>query len=490
MSNRCLDRREFLRAAGLSVAAASLAPRLSSLFGGTSAEAEAIHGLAGSSMLDLPAKEAPIDHIVVLMMENRSFDHFLGWLATDERYIENGRRRHDRRFYVEGDQTQSFRDQQGRRVRTYYLPGQSGEENPYRGCGHPDPGHGWDAGRAQRDRGFLAKDTGNDEFAIGYYNDVDVPLYANLARRFATFDRYHCSILGPTYPNREYLHSAQSGGHKANDTAAETVGFDWTTIWDRLAAAGVSTGYYFVDLPVTALWGARLASISHHLEQFFAECEAGTLPSVTFVDPGFTTDMRTDDHPHGDMRAGQRFVFNVFKAFATSPLWERGAFFLTYDEWGGFFDHVRPPILPDDRASRDDKDNFGQIGFRVPTLMASPFAREGYIDHRLYDHTSILRLIEWRFLGAPPEGPRGKNWYLTSRDRHAHNIGRSLRPSGPSPDVELDALPQLPAVSGPCGASADTFLEKSPFEQAYEAGYFERAGYKIDLRPLPYATDD
>lgn len=491
MTDRSIDRREFLRAAGLTVAAASLGPSISSLFGGTSAEAEVARGLAGRSILDLPAKEAPVDHIVVLMMENRSFDHFLGWLASDRRYIENGRRRHGRRFYVEGDQSQSFRDQQGRRVATYYLPDQTGEENPYRGCGHPDPGHGWDAGRAQRDRGFLGKGSGNDEFAIGYYDDVDVPLYANIARRFTIFDRFHCSLLGPTYPNREYLHSAQSGGNKANDTATDSPGFEWTTIWDRLAAAGVSTGYYFVDLPVTALWGARLAPISHHLERYFAECEAGTLPSVTFVDPGFLSDMRTDDHPHGDMRAGQRFVFNVFKAFATSPLWERGAFFLTYDEWGGFFDHVRPPILPDDRASWKDSENFGQAGFRVPTLMASPFAREGYIDHRLYDHTSILRFIEWRFLGAPAEGPRGGKWYLTSRDRHALNIGRSLRPAGPMPDVELDALPQLPAASRPCSdSSVTTFFEKSPFEQAYEAGYFDRTGYKIDLRPLPYATDD
>jgi phospholipase C len=123
--------------------------------------------------------------------------------------------------------------------------------------------------------------------------------------------------------------------------------------------------------------------------------------------------------------------------------------------------------------------------------MASPFAREGYIDHRLYDHTSILRFIEWRFLGAPPEGPRGKNWYLTSRDRHALNIGQSLRPSGPKPEIELDAMPQVPVTSGPCEVvEADAYLEKSPFEQHFEAGYFERAGYKIDFRPLPYPTDD
>ncbi len=487
LSESGMDRRAFLRAAGLTAAAASLGPRLSGLFGGTSAEAEAVaNGLAVPSILDMPASEAPIDTIVVLMMENRSFDHFLGWLATDEDFIEEGRRRHGRRFYVEGDQSQTFKNEKSKRISTYYLPEREGEENPYRGCGHPDPGHGWNAGRAQRDGGFLAKDSGNDIFALGYYREPDVPLYAKLAKRFTVFDRFHCSVLGPTYPNREYMHSAQSGGMKTNDFPGPE-GFQWDAIWDRLGAAGVSGGYYFVDLPAIALWGARMVPYAHHLERFFVDCALGTLPNVVFVDPGFTTDLRTDDHPHADMRSGNKFVFNVFKALATSPQWNRSAFFLTYDEWGGFFDHVKPPILPDDRASKVDKANFGQAGFRVPTLMASPYAREGFVDHRLYDFTSILRLIEWRFLGAPPEGPGGGKWYLTGRDRYARNIGRSLA-TRPKPEIDLDAMPQLPVSSGPCsdGITVATAGDKSPFEEALDAGYFERAGYKIDLRPLPY----
>jgi phospholipase C len=192
------------------------------------------------------------------------------------------------------------------------------------------------------------------------------------------------------------------------------------------------------------------------------------------------------------MRAGQRYVYNAFKAFATSPLWKQGVFLLTYDEWGGFFDHVRPPVLPDDRSSAKDQENFGQAGFRVPSLMASPFAREGFMDHRVYDHTSILRFIEWRFLGAPAEGAGGRGrWYLTKRDRNALNIGRSLRSTGTKPDVALEDLAQLPVASGPCtGAEMAAEGERSPFERDFLAGYFERVGYRIDLRPLPYATDD
>lgn len=490
MSNRRFDRREFLRLAGLTAAATTLGPHLGSLYGGSTAEAQAMRGLPGGSMLDLPAAEAPVDRVVVLMMENRSFDHFLGWLATDDAFIENGKRLYGGHFYVEGDQSQSFRDPDGRKTATYYLPDKDEEENAYRGCGHPDPGHGWQSGRAQRDGGFLAEGSDNDEFALGFYRDGDMPLYATMARRFTSFDRYHCSVLGPTFPNREYLHAGQSGGHKSNDIPFDTLGFQWPAIWDRLAEAGVPAAYYFVDLPTIALWGPRMIPYARHIEAYFADCAAGTLPNVTFVDPGFTTGLRTDDHPYADMRAGQRYVFNLIQAFTRSPLWERGAFFITYDEWGGFFDHVRPPVLPDDRSSTNDLENFGQAGFRVPTLMASPFARPGYVDHRLYDHTSILRFIEWRFLGAPPEGPEGNGWWLTKRDRNALNIGRSLKPDRPDPAFEMDALPQIPITSAPCqGEELEGLpvpdVPPSNFEEALNAGFFQRVGYDIDLRPLP-----
>ena len=123
------------------------------------------------------------------------------------------------------------------------------------------------------------------------------------------------------------------------------------------------------------------------------------------VDPSFGGPGQNDDHPLADVRAGQAFLRNVFKAFVESPHWQHGAFISTYDEWGGWFDHVAPPHFPDDRANADDLLDFSQAGFRVPTVLASPYARPGMVDDRTYDHTSILRFLEWRFLGAPPEGP-------------------------------------------------------------------------------------
>jgi phospholipase C len=451
-------------------------------------------------MLEFPAIESPVDTVVVLMMENRSFDHYLGWLRTDESYIEQGLSRYGRRFSVDGDIDQTFAAPDGSLVDTYYLPENPGEVNAYRGCEHPDPGHGWDDGRAQRDDGFLAEASGNDPYALGYYREDDIPYYARLAREFTIFDNYYCSLLGPTFPNREYLHSAQSGGVKDNTIPFESRGFQWETIWDRLMAANVPAGYFFVDLPVTALWGERLIPVTHHIEQFFARAATGTLPNVTFVDPGFTTGFRTDDHPYCDIRAGQRYVYNIIKAVAESPQWERTALFITYDEWGGFFDHVKPPHFPDDRASANDAEDFSQAGFRVPTLLASPFARKGFVDHQAYDHTSILRFLEWRFLGAPPRGPGGKGWYLTKRDRFANNIGESLLPSKPVLEFDTSDPFQVPVTSAPCDGEVleglplpsfetpsekQRYLEMHGFEKAFLAGYFDHVGYDVDLRTPP-----
>jgi phospholipase C len=294
-------------------------------------------------------------------------------------------------------------------------------------------------------------------------------------------------VLGPTFPNREYLLSGQSGGLK-NNAFPTGDGFPWDTIADRLNAANVTVTDYSTDLPPFALWGSRLSSFIHPIAEYYDDAAAGHLPQVAFLDPSLAGPNRTDDHPHGDPRAAQQFVRDVFAAFVRSPQWERGLFILTYDEWGGFFDHVRPPILPDDRASSVDQENFGQAGFRVPLLLCSPRALPNYVDHRLYDHTSILRFLEWRFLGAPPEGPAiprsGTHWWLTERDRNANNIGRSLASDVFDPDPRFDVDVVVGGPSAPCANGAtlqEAPLEPTAFEVAYEAGYFDRVGIPVSV---------
>ena len=492
-----MDRREFLRRTAQLSGAVALGG--SALTAGTRSAAARIAADDFGSMLDHPVKESPIDTVVVVMMENRSFDHYFGWLAEDKKYIERGKKRYGKRFRVDGKQQQAFPAPDGTSVPTAPLLTNPGEVNPYRGCGHPDPGHSWTAGRAQRDGGFLAPGSGNDAFALSYYAGDALPFTSQLAREFTVFDRWHASILGATYPNRAYLHSGQSGTYKTNMLPFATGGYDWPTIWERFAAAGVSAGYYYTDLPVLALWGGRLESFQRPIDRYFADAQQGNLPKVTFLDPAFLSGNRTDDHPHADIRAGQRFVRDVFTAFARSKHWRRGAFVLVYDEWGGFYDHVRPPVLPDDRANPDDMENFGQAGFRVPAVIASPYARRGYVDHTLYDHTSVLRFLEWRFLGAPARG-RGKDgqtWFLTARDRNANNLGATLAtdPVDRKVGINLDVVigdPSPPCDAAP-GAGGGLALrspalasppEEHAFEQAYKAGWFERVGHKVEPSPM------
>jgi phospholipase C len=481
-----IDRREFIKRAGIvggAAAAATALPGCRRLFGKFGPH------LTGPGMLQIPAAHSPVDHVVVLMMENRSFDHWLGWLAEDHAYLEAGRRRYGRTFNVDGNQHQTFQSATGP-VQTERLVTDPDQTAPFQGCGFGDPGHSWTQGRAQRDGGFLAPGSRNDEFALGYYTGDDLPFTSQLAKSFTAFDRYHASLLGPTWPNREYLHSAQSGGQMSN--ALPTQGLSWDTIWTKLIAANVPSRYYYSDLPFLALFGSYTAPLLSPIENFHADCAAGTLPNVTFLDPKFVGPEQCDDHPLADIRRGQAFVRDAFKAFAESKHWHNGAFIVTYDEWGGFFDHVPPAKFADDRASTDDALNFGQGGFRVPTIVASPFARPGFVDHRTYEHTSILRFLEWRFLGAPPEGPgkTGDSWFLTSRDRNALNLGASLMAKRCSDDIgfDLDVVvpPPAPAcATGVAGITAEnvSFAADDPpigsMQQALDRGDFERVNAKV-----------
>jgi phospholipase C len=211
-----------------------------------------------------------------------------------------------------------------------------------------------------------------------------------------------------------YLHAGQTDRlHNSEGPTISTL----PTIWDRLATAGRSGRYYYSDVPFLALWGTHHLDISRPFSQFLTDCATGSLPDVSFVDPRFLDEgsgSSGDDHPHADIRVGQQFVDSVYRAVTGGPSWSRTALVITYDEWGGFFDHVAPTTAPDVSPLTALR------GFRVPCLVISPWARRHHVDHRVYDHTSILRMIEWRWGLAP----------LTRRDAAARNLAEVLDLSG------------------------------------------------------------
>jgi phospholipase C len=252
----------------------------------------------------------------------------------------------------------------------------------------------------------------------------------------------------------------------------------------------VPWGYYFVDLPAIALWGRRNAHGAHPIENLFADLAAGTLPNVAFVDPGFTSGLRTDEHPYSDVRAGQAFVHNVVKSVVESPLWPRTALFINYDEWGGFFDHVTPPRAADARgtpASPAGENDFGQLGFRVPCTVVSPYARRGALASEVvgnpdvvFEHCSILNYIESLFL---------RNRHLTARDALARNIGAHLLDLSQAPRLDaaeiVDALPRSLFQSCPCDGQAleGTFVG-DPIEEGAGDGFADLAAVVEELSGL------
>jgi len=182
----------------------------------------------------------------------------------------------------------------------------------YTGCPHPDPDHSYSGARVEFDNGAMdgfLRAGSNDVFSIGYYGEQDIPFYGALARNYTACDGYFAAILGPTFPNRLFLHAAQTD--RLDDSINLT---SLPTIWDRLASAGVSANYFYSNVPFLALWGVKYLSISRLYEEFLVAAAAGTLPAVSFVDPTYTIlddGTGNDDHPHADIRRGDRFLYQT-----------------------------------------------------------------------------------------------------------------------------------------------------------------------------------
>jgi len=384
-----------------------------------------------------------IEHVVVLMMENRSFDHMLGFLRLHE-----GR---DEIDGLTGRETNSYGGQQ---YAVHHL-----DRTQYPKA--LDPCHGGACVAQQiagEMGGFVANfvemnrpDPEHIGLVMGYYDAEDLPVYAHLAEEFAVCDRWFSSLPGSTWPNRLYSLTGRCDGSAENREGLPI--YDLPSFARQLDAHGVSWRWYSHD-PATLRLADGRYRLSHHdnfaffdrrkvsvvtrlaeellLEErscFLDDARDGTLPSVSWIDPNFVDlsffeTSSNDDHPPSDVHAGQQLVLQVYRALAESPLWERTLLVITYDEHGGFYDHVVPP------PCADDDPRFRRYGVRVPAFAISPWVAPRSVSHEVFDHTSIIKTILTRFCadadGAIPD--------MGARVAAANHLGSLLTLDQPRSD--------------------------------------------------------
>ena len=392
-------------------------------------------GLAPESRLgpgDRPDPDQPegtdllpqIEHIVVLMMENHSYDNYLGMLdRPDADGFDLG---------ADGRPTNSTPDADGNPVRAFHLnstlPGGQGGQN-------------WADSHRQFDHGTNQGFARDSRKSMGYWDRTDIPFYHGLAETFPVCDRYFSSVLSQTYPNRRFLQAGTALGLNATtlpslDTPPPPNG----TIYDSLNRIGRPWMNYYGLIPDCALFpSVYLANQDKtaKLDRFFADAASGDLPGFAMLTAHI--DIDEEDNP---ITEGEAFTANVVQALMDGPAWDKTVLVFAYDEHGGYYDHVPPPraVPPDDVEPEiepgDPPGHYDHYGFRVPAVVISPYAKADYVSHVVHDHTSVLRLIETKWnLGA-----------LTHRDANASNLLDCLDLAGAP---AFATPPELPAPADP-----------------------------------------
>jgi len=449
-----------------------------------------------------------VNHIIIVMQENHSFDNYFGALAyapgspyhngngacalTDHKCVDGLTCTVSGGVYTCRN---SSLDDGGSTLHAFKATSR---------CVVPDLDHSWVGTHYEMNfsnpnstlktplgNGFVRQndlteqhdngESSTDDQTISFYNQADLPFYYGLAQNFAIDDRQFASVLGPTFPNRSYLMAATSFGHlTTNDSIPPVVGYQpiTSTIFDQLDKHGISWADYFEDTPQD---GSFRPTDSHNLPlaTFFLQAAGvGTLPQVAFVDPNFGTTGTTledDEHPPTDIQRGQYHVSQVINAVRKGPHWKDSVIFVLYDEHGGFYDHAKPPRARQNGARTPDgifpgqcedlsfppfsqqpgggaecswnfvsttdttlidaetlcpalASNptgpfptscaaFDQLGVRVPLIAISPFSKAAYVSHSIGDHTSLLAMIEKRFLSTSTTSV-----HLTKRDQFANDL--------------------------------------------------------------------
>jgi phospholipase C len=367
-----------------------------------------------------------LKHIVVLMMENRSFDHMLGSLAAVNPNIDGI------------TAALSNPDTTGAQIQPQPLA-------QFQGQLDPDPDHHFPAvdlqifggdtspTRTANMQGFIKsyfnqqEDVAHSQKIMYYFAQNQLPVLTTLALEFAVFNRWFASIPGPTICNRAFAHYGTSFGRV--DMNPIDINEPFKAIYDRLIAAKHTAKLYYFDATSSTMEVANLLQHEPELfgtyDQFLSDCQSGNLPEYSFVEPNYNdhdTDsgeaVANDQHPDHNIQAGELFIASVYNAIKqNSNLWQSTALLVVYDEHGGIYDHVVPPACPPDQFTASANDTgtglpfaFDRLGVRVPAILISPWIPRGTIINRVFDHASIPATITKFFLGTySPRSPRETN---------------------------------------------------------------------------------
>ena len=368
-----------------------------------------------------------LQHIVVLMMENRSFDHMLGSLKAVNPQIDG----------VTPDLSNP--DTNGNPVKAQPLA-------EFQAQLQPDPDHHFpavdlqifggstDPNRVANMQGFVKsyfnqqKDVAHSQKIMYYFAQNQLPVLTTLALQFAVFNRWFASIPGPTICNRAFAHYGTSFGRV--DMNLIYLNEPFKSIYDRLIGATPkhTSKLYYYDTTSSTMEITNLLQNQPELfgtfPQFLDDCAKGNLPDYSFIEPNYNDhegdsgeEVANDQHPDHNVQAGEFFIAQVYNAIKSSPLWPNTALLIVYDEHGGIYDHVVPPACKPDQFTASANDTgtgmpfaFDRLGVRVPAILVSPWIPAGTVVNRVFDHASIPATITKFFLGDySPRSPRETN---------------------------------------------------------------------------------
>jgi phospholipase C len=426
-----------------------------------------------------------VEHIIVVMLENRSFDNMLGWLyATGPGPA----------VFLPQDSSPRFdglRPDLWNPSNSDYFMGQQPQKvmaaGAVTGNTVPDPDpeetfanviyqlygpEGVAANPSWPMQGFVQNYAATGALdatqVMQGHSIAQLPILSALARNYAVSDAWFASVPSQTWPNRAFAHAGTSNGHVDNGQPADPLDWDVPTIFNVLKSIGVSWGVYSDAVVAPSLtrtmfpklWDPWLDGHFQRFQAFIDDCASNTLPSYSFIEPSFLLNPN-DQHPPHDVSAGEAFLFAIWTAVSTSPGWEQTLLVITYDEHGGCYDHVLPPIgaIAPDQASApgDAAFLFDRFGVRVPTVVVSPYIAAGTVfrsDKKTpYDHASILATLrDW--VGIDPGA-----MLSSARVAAAPNLAQVLTLAQPRSDVPTLIAPAAPQTLVSLAAAPNNLQE-------------------------------